>query len=125
MIDPAQSLSNPVLAVALRVILASYVIYFARKFYANPVSYLRSSARSMPELPLVLRIVRSLAVFCLWGGCFILATVVAVQFFGLHGELLAVALVTLAAIAAWFLLPRDSGATATGSFDSEDANRLK
>jgi hypothetical protein len=32
MIDPAQPLSNPVLAVALRAVLGSYVIYMARKF---------------------------------------------------------------------------------------------
>jgi len=45
------------------------------------------------------------ACFCLWGGCFIVATVIAVQIFGLHGDLLAVALVALAAIATWLLLP--------------------
>jgi hypothetical protein len=49
--------------------------------------------------------VRGMACFCLWGGCFIVATVIAVQIFGLHGERLAVALVALAAIATWLLLP--------------------
>jgi membrane protein implicated in regulation of membrane protease activity len=47
-----------------------------------------------------------LALFCLWGGCFIVATAVAVQILGQHGALLAVALVTLSAVAAWLLLPR-------------------
>jgi hypothetical protein len=51
-------------------------------------------------------VIRGLACFCLWGGCFIVATAFAVQVLGLHGELLAVTLVTLAAIAAWLLLPK-------------------
>ena len=49
---------------------------------------------------------RGLACFCLWGGCFIIVTVFAVQILGLHGDALAFVLVALAAIAAWFLLPR-------------------
>jgi hypothetical protein len=50
--------------------------------------------------------VRALAAFCLWGGCFILATVIAVQFFHLHGDITAVALVTVAAGMARLLLPK-------------------
>ena len=50
-------------------------------------------------------LVLPLALFCLWGGCFIVATAVAVQILGQHGDLLAVALVTLSAVAAWLLLP--------------------
>jgi hypothetical protein len=40
-----------------------------------------------------------------WGGCFIVATVIAVQIFGLHGDVLACVLIVIAAIATWFLLP--------------------
>jgi len=105
MIDPAQPLSNPVLAVGLRAILGSYVIYMARKFYADPLGYFRRSARRIVDYPWLGPIVRGLACFCLWGGCFIIATVFAVQILGLHGDALAFALVALAAIATWFLLP--------------------
>lgn len=106
MIDPAQFLSNPVVAVALRATLGTYVIYMSRKFYADPTGYFRKSARKMVDLRVLEPIIRGLACFCLWGGCFIVATAVAVQVLGLHGDLLAVTLVTVAAIAAWFLLPR-------------------
>jgi hypothetical protein len=112
--DPAQLLSNPAVAVALRCVLGAYVIYMARKFYVDPTGYFRKSARGMVDLPWVGPIIRALACFCLWGGCFIVATAIAVQIFGLHGDLLALALVTVAAIAAWFLLPVQS---ASGSED--------
>jgi hypothetical protein len=106
MIDPAQLLSNPVVAVALRGVLGAYVIYMSRKFYADPTGYFRKSARKMVDLRMLEPVIRGLACFCLWGGCFIVATAFAVQVLGLHGELLAVTLVTLAAIAAWLLLPK-------------------
>jgi hypothetical protein len=106
MIDPAQVLSNPVMAVALRAALGSYVIYMARKFYADPTGYFRKSARSLADIPWLAPLVRGLACFCLWGGCFIVATAIAVQILGLHGDVLALALMTLAALAAWFLLPK-------------------
>ena len=51
-------------------------------------------------------VVRGLAAFCMWGGCFILATEIAVQIFHLHGELTAVALVTIAVGMARLLLPK-------------------
>ena len=35
MINPAQLLSNPIAAVGLRAALGGYVIYMARKFYAE------------------------------------------------------------------------------------------
>ena len=112
MIDPAQIFSNPVAAVALRVALGGYVVYMSRKFYADPMGYFRKSARGLPDLPWLPPIVRGLACFCLWGGCFIVATAVSVQVFDLHGDLLAVALIALAAVAAWFLLPKPRTADA-------------
>jgi hypothetical protein len=105
MIDPAQLMSNPFVSVGLRVAFGAYVAYMSRKFYADPLGYFRKSARRMVDLPLLEPVVRGLACFCLWGGCFIVATAIAVQIFGLHGDILAVVLVTLAAIATWFLLP--------------------
>jgi hypothetical protein len=99
-------LSNPVVAVGLRAVLGSYVIYMSRKFYADPIGYFRKSARGMVDLRWLEPIIRGLACFCLWGGCFIVATAIAVQILGLHGDVLALALVTVAAVAAWLLLPR-------------------
>jgi hypothetical protein len=117
MIDPSQLLSNPVVAVALRAALGSYIIYMARQFYADPTGYFHKSARGMVDLRWLEPIIRALACFCLWGGCFIVATAFAVQVFRLHGDLLAPALISVAAIAAWLLLPKhrradaDAGAT--------------
>jgi len=116
MIDPAQLLSNRLVAIGLRAVLGSYVIYMARKFYADPLGYFRKSARQIADVPWLEPMVRGLACFCLWGGCFIIATVVAVQIFGLHGMALLMPLILLAAIATWFLLPTDSlRSTADGS----------
>jgi hypothetical protein len=106
MTDPARLLSNPVLSVALRVAFGGYIIYLARQFYADPTGYFRKSAPNLVDLRFLEPIIRGLACFCLWGGCFIIATAIAVQILGLHGDLLALALVTLAAIATWFLLPK-------------------
>lgn len=105
MIHPTQLFSNPIAAIGLRAALGSYVIYMSRKFYADPLGYFRKAGRGMLEFPWLGPVVRGLACFCLWGGCFIVATVVAVQIFGLHGDVLACALILLAAIATWFLLP--------------------
>ena len=102
---PTQLLSNPIAAVVLRTALGGYVIYMARKFYADPLGYFRKTARGMLELPWLGPVVRGLACFCVWGGCFIVATVIAVQIFGLHGDVLACVLILFAAIATWFLLP--------------------
>jgi hypothetical protein len=114
MVDPAQLLSNPVAAVALRVALGGYVVYMARKFYADPTGYFRKTARNMVDLRRLEPIIRGLACFCLWGGCFIVATAVAVQILGLHGDLLALALVMVAALAAWLLLPKQRAENAEG-----------
>ena len=54
------------------------------------------------------------AAFCLWGGCFILATVIAEQIFHFHGELTAAALVTVAAGMAWLLPPKTKTAGSNG-----------
>jgi hypothetical protein len=108
MADP-EVLSNPVVAFALRAALGAYVIYMARSFYADPLGYFRKWMPRKTENPWEKSIIRGLACFCVWGGCFIVATAVATQIFGLHGLPLAYALVTLAAIATWFLLPRGSG----------------
>jgi len=105
MMTPTQLLSNPIAAVVLRTALGGYVIYMARKFYADPLGYFRKTARGMLELPWLGPVVRGLACFCVWGGCFIVATVIAVQIFGLHGDVLACVLILFAAIATWFLLP--------------------
>ena len=112
MVDPAQLLSNPVASLALRALMGGYVIYMARKFYADPTGYFRKAARPMADLPWLAPMIRALACFCLWGGCFIVATAVSVQIFGLHGDLLALALIAVAAVAAWFLLPSHAGAEA-------------
>ena len=114
MTDPAHLLSNPVVSVALRVAFGGYIIYLARQFYADPTGYFRKSAPDLVDIRFIEPIIRSLACFCLWGGCFIVATALAVQIFGLHGDLLALALVTLAAIAAWFLLPSQSAQDTSG-----------
>ena len=118
MTDPAELLYNPVIFVSLRVALGGYVIYMARKFYVDSTGYFRKSARNLVDLSFLEPIIRGLACFCLWGGCFIIATAVAVQILGLHGDLLALALVAIAAIAAWFLLPRQ------GVADSGDRSKI-
>jgi len=115
MVEPAQILFNPVVAVALRTALGGYVIFMARKFYADPTGYFRKSARGLPDVPWLPPLIRAMALFCLWGGCFIIATAVAVQILGLHGDLLAVALVMVAAATAWLLLPKQLTADAEGN----------
>jgi len=102
------------LAVGLRTAMGGYVIYMARKFYADPTGYFRKSARRMVDLRFLEPIIRGLACFCLWGGCFIVSTAIAVQILGLHGDVLAVALITLAAVATWLLLPKQRAEDAEG-----------
>src|SRR5271156_6361828 len=102
----AGALSNPVVAFALRAALGAYIVYMARGFYADPFGYFRKWMPGMTESAIVRKLIRALACFCVWGGCFIVATAVATQVFGLHGTALAYELVTLAAIAAWLLLPK-------------------
>ncbi|MGA7833122.1 MAG: hypothetical protein WCA21_19365 [Terracidiphilus sp.] len=105
MVAFAHILSHPMFALALRAFLGSYLIYMGRKYYADPLASFRGSARSLPFDPWVRKALRALAGFCLWGGCFILATAVAVWVLGLHGDLLAVALMAIATAATCLLLP--------------------
>jgi hypothetical protein len=104
----ADLLSNPVLAFSLRAALGLYVIYMARGFYADPLAYFRKWMPRMPEYVWMRPAIRGAACFCVWGGCFILATAIATQVFGLYGWPLAFALILLAAIATYFLLPKPS-----------------
>jgi len=113
----AEMLSNPIVAFALRAALGAYVIYMARGFYADPFGYFRKWMPRMPEYEWMRRAIRGAACFCVWGGCFIVAAAVAAQIFDLHGWTLAFALVALAAIATYFLLPED--ATPMAGQDSE------
>lgn len=123
--NPPSPLFNPILGVVLRALLGAYVIYMSRKFYADPTGYFRKSLRSMPDMPWLAPLVRAMACFCLWGGCFIVATAFAVQVLGLHGDLLAMALVTIAAIAAWFLLPKRSGDGVDDASGSQNQGHLR
>jgi len=99
-------LANPILGFVLRVGIGAYIVYAARGFYADPLGYFRRSLRGFKAPVWLAPIVRGLAAFCVWGGCFILATVIAVQIFQLHGELTAVGLISVAALMAWLLLPK-------------------
>jgi hypothetical protein len=103
-------LADPILGIVLRVGLGAYIVYAARGFYADPLGYFRKSLRGFVAPEWLAPVVRGLAAFCMWGGCFILATVIAVQIFHLHGELTAMALIVVAAGIAWLLLPRATGA---------------
>ena len=102
----SEPLSNPVVALALRVVLGTYLIYMSRRFYADPTGYFRKTIRGTLDVQWLAPLVRGLSCFCLWGGCFIVATAIAVQVLGLHGDLLLLALVGIAGLATWFLLPK-------------------
>jgi hypothetical protein len=103
--DPAAMLANPILSLVLRIALGTYVLYMARGFYADPFAYFRRWMPDMPEFLWIGQLIRAAACFCVWGGCFILATAVATQILGLFGWPIAFALIALAAIATYFLLP--------------------
>ena len=103
-----QMLSNPWVAFGLRAALGTYIVYMARGFYADPLAYFRRWMPSMPELPWVCTTIRALACFCVWGGCFILASAIAAQLLDLHGWGYAGLMVLLAAITTYFLLPAPS-----------------
>jgi hypothetical protein len=122
--DSAELLSNPVVAFALRAALGAYVIYMARGFYADPFGYFRKWMPGMTEHPWTRSTIRALACFCVWGGCFIIATAIATQIFSLHGLPLAYALVTLAAIATWFLLPKPSAPLAEDDSSNDTLRRM-
>lgn len=104
--DHTQTLSSLIGSVILRTALGCYVIYSSRWFYANPTGYFRKKIPDFPDTPWFRQMVRWLACFCLWGGCFIIATALAVQIFNLDGDTLAPALISVAALATWLLLPK-------------------
>ncbi|HEX4320862.1 MAG TPA: hypothetical protein VHZ52_08170 [Acidobacteriaceae bacterium] len=125
MADFGAVLSNPIAAFVLRAALGAYIVYMARGFYADPFAYFRKWMPRMHEEPAVRKLIRALACFCVWGGCFIVATAVATQIFGLHGLALAYALVTLAAIATWFLLPKPSSPLAENGPGNDRLGRME
>lgn len=125
MMDSADFLSNPIVAFGLRAALGAYVVYMARGFYADPFGYFRRWMPRIRESAGARKLIRSLACFCIWGGCFIVATAIATQIFGLHGIALAYALVTLAAIATWFLLPKTSTPLAEDDSENDNLRRMK
>lgn len=124
MTDSAEVLSNPLVAFALRAALGSYIVYMARGFYADPFGYFHKWMPRMTESALARKLIRGLACFCVWGGCFIVAAAVATQIFGLHGLALAYALVTLAAVATWFLLPKASTPLAEDDPGNDNLRRM-
>jgi hypothetical protein len=125
MVDPVGVLSNPIVAFALRAALGAYVIYMARGFYADPFAYFRKWMPRMPEYEWARNIIRALAGFCVWGGCFIVVTAIATQILGLHGMTLAFALMALAAVATYLLLPKDAAAVTEDESGSDNMRQLK
>ena len=125
MTDSTDFLSNPIVAFALRAALGSYIVYMARGFYADPFAYFRKWMPRIRESAGPRKVIRGLAGFCVWGGCFIVAAAIATQIFGLHGLVLAYALVTLAAIATWFLLPKSSATLAEDDSGNDSLGRMK
>ena len=121
-----QAFANPALGISLKIALAVYVVWVSRKFYADPLGYFRRLARNagteLPELPQVGQLIRWLACFCIWGGCFIIASAIIAQILDIHGWGYAILLVLLAAIAAYFLLPPTGGMQSQSSED-RDAGR--
>jgi hypothetical protein len=107
MSDHLQAFSSPIVGAILRAAFGGYVIYMSRSFYACPMGWFRKSAPDLLNIPWLSRVVRGLACFCIWGGCFIVATAIAVQVLDIHSSDLASALVLVAAIATLFLLPKD------------------
>lgn len=111
----AAMLSNPVVAFALRAALGAYIVWMARGFYADPLGYFRKWMPRMQEEPWMRSVIRGAALFCVWGGCFIVLAAIATQILNLHGITLAIVLVALAAVAAYFLLPGNAGRAAASS----------
>ena len=123
MVDLAQLLANPILAFLLRIALGAYIIYMARGFYQDPLGYFRKWMPRLIEHTWMRQGVRYSACFCVWGGCFIVATAVATQILDLHGNIWAFVLIALAACATYLLLPGDSGNLAPGSPEDDSVRR--
>lgn len=124
MLDPAAVLSSPVLSFALRVALGLYVTWMARGFYADPFAYFRRWMPAMPEFDWMGQLIRGAACFCVWGGCFIVATAIVTQIFGLYGWQFAILLVLLAAIVTYFLLPEKAWPAANDDPGSDPLQRM-
>jgi threonine/homoserine/homoserine lactone efflux protein len=125
MVNLAHILSNRIVAVALRAALGGYLIYMGREFYRDPLASFRKAARPLPYDPWVRHVIRGLACFCLWGGCFIIAAAIAVQILDLHGYVLAIELMAIATMAAWLLLPKLPDASAEDGSEIESTRRPK
>lgn len=124
-LDPAALLSVPVVAFALRVALGSYVLLMARGFYADPFAYFRKWMPNMPEYEWMGQLIRGAACFCVWGGCFIVATAIVTQVFGLYGWPFAFLLVALAAIATYFLLPEKVWPDSSNASEGDPRDRIR
>ena len=116
--DLGTLLANPFVALGLRVALGLYVIFMARGYYADPGGSIQKYIRWLPNSEWARQMLRGIACFCVWGGCFIIATALATQLADLHGPLLAVLLVLVATIATYLALPKSSEA---GASRREDA----
>jgi len=79
MSEPLQALSSSIVGALVRTAFGAYVIYMSRRIYVYPGIYFRKSAPDLLNTPWFRRLVRALACLCLWGGCFIVATAIAVQ----------------------------------------------
>ena len=101
----AAILANPIVDFVLRAALGLYVVWMARDFYADPLSYFRRWMPLLHEMPWMRPLIRGAAIFCIWGGCFIVLAAVATLILNQHGFWVAIILVALAAIAAYLLLP--------------------
>src|ERR1700761_5589096 len=101
----AAVLANPTIDFVLRTALGIYVVWMARDFYRDPLSYFRRWMPLLHELPWMRPAVRGAALFCIWGGCFIVLAAVATLILNQHGLGVAIVLVALAAIATYLMLP--------------------
>ena len=123
MLGAQENLFNPIVLFVLRAALGAYIVYAARSFYVDPLGYFRRWMPQLPELLWMKLLIRFIAAFCVWGGCFILATAIATQILDQHGLLWAVALVLLAIIATWFLLPNNSPISQDSESDPGNPSR--
>ncbi len=120
-----QFLANPAVSLLLRIALGVYVVLMARGFYKDPFAYFRRWMPNLIEQPWLRQFIRGTAVFCVWGGCFIVSTALATELLNFHGLGWALVLMAFAACLAYFLLP-GSPATPTAATPGDDhAHRWK